>query len=84
MRVQFKELSQAYDVLSNPEKRELYDQYGEDGLMGEGGMGGAGHDPFDFFKNIFGESPFGGKYFKYGACACYLLFIRVASFYQFV
>lgn len=29
---QFKEIGEAYDVLSNKEKRELYDQYGEEGL----------------------------------------------------
>ncbi|KAK6480077.1 dnaJ-like protein subfamily A member 2 [Huso huso] len=52
----FKEISFAYEVLSNQEKRELYDRYGEQGLR-EGGGGGAGMD--DIFSHIFGGGLFG-------------------------
>ncbi|XP_041011522.1 dnaJ protein homolog [Juglans microcarpa x Juglans regia] len=50
-------IAQAYEVLGDPEKREIYDQYGKDTL--KEGMGG-GHDLFDIFQSFFGGSPFGG------------------------
>ena len=50
---QFKKLSEAYEVLSNPEKRDVYDKYGLDGLK-EGAGGGAGGNPFDVFSSFFG------------------------------
>lgn len=43
----FKEISEAYDVLSNPEKRQQYDRFGKDGL--EKGFG----DPFNMFASMF-------------------------------
>lgn len=54
--IQFKEISFAYEVLTNPEKKELYDRYGEQGLR-EGGGGGGGMD--DIFSHIFGGGLFG-------------------------
>lgn len=48
----FKEISQAYKVLSNKESREMYDRFGEDYLKRENGEGGGGgmFNPFDIFK----------------------------------
>ncbi|XP_031566895.1 dnaJ homolog subfamily A member 2-like [Actinia tenebrosa] len=59
----FKEISFAYDVLSNPEKRDLYDKYGEKGLR-EGTGGAAGFD--DLLSHIFGGGMGGGLFGGFG------------------
>jgi molecular chaperone DnaJ len=64
----FKEAAEAYEVLSNPEKKQRYDQFGHQGLGGNGGYSGGGmnmEDIFSQFGDIFGgggfDSFFGGS-----------------------
>lgn len=55
----FKEAAEAYEILSNPEKREIYDRYGHEGLRGNGFQGFSGfEDIFSSFGDIF-EDVFG-------------------------
>jgi len=52
----FKEISHAYEVLSDPKKREIYDQGGEEAIQQGGGRGGGGgfSSPMDIFNMMFG------------------------------
>jgi molecular chaperone DnaJ len=58
----FKEVTRAYEVLSDPDKRQRYDTFGPEGVSGPGVS-----DPFmsgsinDIFEAFFGGSPFGGR-----------------------
>ena len=70
----FKEAAEAYDVLSNPDKRARYDQFGHAGMSGAagggfgGGFGGGGfsmEDIFSQFGDIFGGH-FGGGFGGFG------------------
>lgn len=75
MEKKFKDISQAYEVLTNQDKRQTYDQFGEEGLQNNGGGGGGfhgggfgGHGGFrmefdpSMFNDMFGGGGFGGGF----------------------
>ncbi len=59
----FKEAAEAYEVLSNPDKKAKYDRFGHSAFDGSSGFGGGGMDMDDIFSqfgDIFGGGGFGG------------------------
>ena len=65
----FKKSAEAYEVLSNPDKRARYDQYGHAAFEGAGGFGGGGmnmDDIFSQFGDIFGGAFGGGGFSGFG------------------
>jgi molecular chaperone DnaJ len=60
----FKEINEAYSVLSDPQKRAAYDRFGHAGVNGQGAGGPQFHDVNDIFNEVFGDvfgDMFGGR-----------------------
>merc|ERR1712023_531535 len=77
----FKEISKAYDILGDEEKRTQYDQFGEEGV-GQGGAGGDAGDIFDMMFNGGGGRRGGGNRQKKGKDEVHPLEVSLEDLYN--
>jgi len=55
----FKEVSEAYQILSDSQRKAAYDRFGHEGVQGGGYSGGADFDPMEIFRNFASQGGFG-------------------------
>src|SRR3989338_11101001 len=85
----FKEAAEAYEILSNSDKRAQYDRFGHQAFQGRGGFGGAGgfndmNDIFSQFGDIFGDIFGGGGFNQQGGRSRSRNAVRKGSDLRFV
>lgn len=82
----FVEIADAYEILSEPETRRIFDQHGHEGIKRHkesGGRGGGGHhDPFDLFSRFFGGGGHAGHQERRGPNMEIRVNIALRDFYN--
>ena len=86
-RQRFVDVSDAYEILSDSETRQIYDRHGHDGIerhkKGQRGGPGGGHDPFDLFARFFGGGGhFGGGGERKGPSMEVRIAVPLSAFYK--